>query len=180
MVIRRTVVIMAVILVLFFCMPAYAGSVEGTAQKGSATKSSTGSIGAFAQNWYWSRDRKQDGVCAETKIDIDLPENFTKATLVLKTQHSQYNGNSTADVYICDGQQLEPDDNHNKGSWWLSNAGMMGKHAGTIRTKNTLSSETLDVTDIVREYPCKTYYIAVRNNSDADIGIPEIYIEIEK
>lgn len=156
--------------------------VEGSSQseEGLVVKSSTASIGAFAKDWEWSKSRKQDGLCAETKIDIDLPENFTKATLVLKAQHSQYNGNSTADVYICDGQQLEPDDDHNKGGWWLSNAGMMGKHAGTIRTKNTLSSEAFDITDIVKEYPCKTYYIAVRNNSDADIGIPEIYLEIEK
>lgn len=143
-------------------------------------KSSTASIGAFAKDWHWSKNRNQDGICAETKIDIDLPENFNRATLIIKVQHSQYNGSGTADVYICDGQQLEPDSNHNKGSWWLSNTGMMGKNVGTIYTKSILSTEKIDVTEIIREYPCNTYYIAIRNNSDEDIGVPEIYLEIER
>ena len=35
-------------------------------------ESSKGSIAAFAENWFWSKSRSQDGKYGETKVSLDL------------------------------------------------------------------------------------------------------------
>lgn len=149
---------------------------------GKTITSSRGAIGAFAKNWRWSKERKQDGEYAETKLNIKLPSRFRKAALILKHNYSQQSGAAQAKVYISTKAQVAPEDEaHYKGNWWVGNAARLGEAIGSFETQYSYGpSAELDVTDFLRRYPSKIYYICVKNLAQADIGINQIYIEVEE
>lgn len=152
-----------------------------TTGTGKVIKSTVSSIGAFAKNWWWSKERNQDGEYAETKVNIKLPQSIKAATLVLKHSYSQQSGTGSANVYISTGAQVAPkDDKHYKGNWWVGEGAKLGPKAGSFETQYSKAQPTrIDITTFVKKYPSGTYYIAVQNLSGADIGISQIYIEIE-
>lgn len=162
--------------------PAAKAAATTPISSGKAIKSSASSIGAFAKNWYWSKERNQDGEYAETKVNIKLPQSIKAATLVLKHSYSQKTGTASANVYFSTGAQVAPkDDKHYKGNWWVGEGVKLGPKAGSFETRYSQAQPTrFDITGFVRQYPAGTYYIAVQNLSGSDIGISQIYIEIEE
>lgn len=154
----------------------------GTQTAAKAIKSSVSSIGAFAKNWPWSKERSQDGEYAETKVEIKLPQSIKAATLVLKHNYSQQSGTASAKVYLSTGAQVAPkDEKHFKGNWWVGEGAKLGPQAGSFETQYSQAQPTrIDITGFIRQYPSGTYYVAVQNLSVADIGIGQIYIEIEE
>ncbi len=149
---------------------------------GKAIKSSVSSTGAFAKNWWWSKERNQDGEYAETKVNIKLPQSIKAATLILKHNYSQKIGTASANVYISTGAQVAPkDDKHYKGNWWVGDGAKLGPKAGSFETQYSQAQPAqINITAFVRKHPSSIYYIAVQNLSGADIGVGQIYIEIEE
>ncbi len=152
------------------------------APSGKVIKSSVSSIGAFAKNWPWSKERNQDGEYAETKVSIKPPQSIRAATLVLKHNYSQKTGTAPANVYLSAGAQVAPkDDKHYKGHWWVGEGVKLGPKAGSFETRYSQAQPSrIDITGFVRQHPSGAYYIAVQNLSGADIGVGQIYIEIEE
>ena len=150
---------------------------------GKIIRSTKGTIGAFAKNWWWSKQRNQDGEYAETSIKIKLPEKIAKATLVIVHSYSQKQGKGNATVHIWKTSQIFPLDKlhyNKKQNWWVGKAGTLGRCVGSFETRYSGNSPTrLNVTGFVQENPAGCYYVAVRNLSAADIGIKEIYLEVE-
>lgn len=149
---------------------------------GNIIKSSTGSIGAFAKDWEWSKERNQDGEFAETRIDINLPGKFKSATLVLAHGYSQEAGMANARVYISSERQVPSKDAaHNKGKWWVGDDAKFGRYVGSFESQYTYNPPArFDVTSFLKEHPANTYYVAVQNFDYADIGVNKIYIEVEE
>jgi len=148
----------------------------------SVTKSSTGRIGAFAKNWWWSKDRQQDGEYGETKITIELPKRIKKAILVLEHSYSQRAGSASAKVYISNKTQVTPkDQNHHKGGWWVGNNANLGRFVGSFETSYTGNPLTrLNVIGFLKENHANAYYVTVQNLDRADIGLSKIYLEIAR
>jgi hypothetical protein len=144
-------------------------------------KSSSGSIGAFAKNWWWSTERHQDGEFGESKVTLELLKNVKRAILVIKHSYSQQSGEARSNVYLASGAQVVPKDAlHNKSTWWVGNKASLGVLVGSFSTRYGENPPArFDVTHILRQFPSKDYYITVQNLSQADIGIGLIYIEAE-
>ena len=163
--------------------PRQGGSSDVPGGAGKIIRSTKGTIGAFAKNWWWSKQRNQDGEYAETSIKIKLPEKIAKATLVIIHGYSQKQGKGNATVHIWKTSQIFPLDKlhyNKKQNWWVGKAGTLGRCVGSFETRYSGNSPTrLNVTGFVQENPAGCYYVAVRNLSAADIGIKEIYLEVE-
>lgn len=164
---------------LLFSFVCLAQAESGTSA-GKITKSSVGAIGAFAKDWGWSKERHQDGEFAEVKLSIKLPASFNKATLVLQHGYSQQSGEAKAEVYLSTEAQVAPEDEaHHKGNWWVGKAAKPGQVMGTFSTQYQASFTRLDVTEFLQTQPTQTYYVAVKNLDLADMGMAQIYIEVE-
>jgi len=144
-------------------------------------KSTSGSIGAFAYDWWWSKERNQDGKYGETSVTIDLPaQSVSKATLYVGSGYSQQSGSAKVTVYISTEQQVTPPDaDHDRDSWWLGNTGTLGQKLGEFSTsygnKNIWS---VDITSFVNQNLSRDkFYVSFENHANADVGISPVYIE---
>lgn len=157
-------------------------SSSSTSSRGAnIIESSVGSIGAFAKNWWWSIEQKQDGEYAETRITIELPKNIKQASLFLTHNYSQEQGKGEAKVYISTDTQIDPkDEEHYKQSWWTGEAVKLEKEIGSFETQysGNFPSE-FDVTAYLQNHPSNIYYVAVQNLSEADIGVSQIYLLVQ-
>lgn len=162
--------------------PAAKAAATTPTSSAKAIKSSVSSIGAFAKNWYWSKERDQDGEYAETKLKINPPSSIRAAALVLRHNYSQQSGTGSAKVYLSTGAQVAPkDEKHYKGNWWVGEGAKLGPQVGSFETQYSKAQPTrIDITAFVKKYPSGTYYVAVQNLSAADIGVSQVYIEIEE
>jgi len=143
-------------------------------------ESSKGSIAAFAENWYWSKNRHQDGKYGETKVSLDLEGRTVEtATLYLTAGYSQQSGSASGVVYISSTQQVQPTDtNHDKGNYWYGNSISAGTQVGSFDCSYTASASSFDVTDFLKNNTSiGTFYVTVENKAVADIGISSIYIK---
>ena len=149
----------------------------------SATRemeSSKGSIAAFAENWFWSKSRNQDGRYGETKVYLDLGGTTVEtATLYLTAGYSQQSGSADGVVYISSTQQVRPTDtDHNKGNYWYGDSISAWTQVGSFTCSYIASTSSFDVTAFLRNnLLASTLYIAVENKAAADIGISSIYIK---
>lgn len=143
-------------------------------------KSTVGGIGAFARDWWWSKDRHQDGEYGETKVTIETPQNVKKATLFVSHGYSQQSGEARANVYISGNAQITPPDSrHDRSKWWVGNSASLGQLIGSFTTRyGSNPPSRFDITHIVQRLPRDTYYVAIQNLSPADIGIGSVYIEM--
>lgn len=144
-------------------------------------ESSVGSIGAFAKNWWWSKEQTQDGEYAETRITIEIPKQIKQASLFLTHNYSQEQGKGEAKVYLSTDAQIAPkNEEHYKETWWAGEAAKIGKEIGSFETQysGNFPSE-FDVTDYLQNHPSNIYYVAVQNLSEADISISQIYLLVQ-
>jgi hypothetical protein len=144
-------------------------------------ESSSGGIAAFARDWWWSRDRNQDGVYGETRVRIDLPSNalVESARLYWSGSYSQQSGNGFGVVYLSSSRQVAPRDSaHDKGNYWYGDEISYGIKVGSVSLDYSGDSGSFDVTSYVKGNPSSTYYIAVKNNVRADIGFSSLKLEV--
>lgn len=144
-------------------------------------KSTSGSVGAFAYDWWWSKERKQDGRYGETVVTIDLPaQPVAEATLYVGSGYSQQSGSSRVTVCISTSQQVTPPDaDHDRGSWWVGNAATLGQKVGDFETRYGTNSWSTDITAFVNQNSGQNeFYITFENHAHADVGIGPVYIEV--
>ena len=142
--------------------------------------SSTSNINAFAENWWWSKERNQNGRYGETKVNLSLGEGMvTSATLYLTTGYSQQAGTASGTVYISGAQQVQPTDaDHDHDNYWYGNSITAGTQAGTFTCSYSGSTSSYDITNFLNNNSeAGTLYIAVENEATADIGVSTIYIK---
>lgn len=142
--------------------------------------SSEGSINAFAENWFWSKERNQDGKYGETRVYIELGEGMIEqATLYMTPQYSQQSGEANGAVYISSTQQVQPTDaEHDKGNYWYGNSASLGTGLGGFTCSYNAATLSFSITDFLNNNrTANTFYVAVKNEATADIGVAHIYIE---
>lgn len=152
-------------------------SPEATVQM---MESSRGSIAAFAEDWWWSEDRNQDGRYGESRINLHLGgRRVETATLHLRASYSQQSGGAEGVVYISISQQVQPTDaDHDKGAYWYGNTISPLAQVGAFTCTYGGADYSFDITDFLkRNSLADTFYVAVENKAVADIGIGSIYIE---
>ena len=153
---------------------------EAVAAAPATVESSTSNINAFAENWWWSKERNQSGRYGETKVSLTLGEGtVTSATLYLTTGYSQQAGTASGTVYISGAQQVQPTDaDHDHGNYWYGNSITAGTQAGTFTCSYSGSTSSYDITNFLNNNSeAGTLYIAVENEATADIGVSTIYIK---
>ena len=153
---------------------------EAVAAAPATVESSTSNINAFAENWWWSKERNQNGRYGETKVNLSLGEGtVTSATLYLTTGYSQQAGTASGTVYISGAQQVQPTDaDHDHGNYWYGNSITAGTQAGTFTCSYSGSTSSYDITNFLNNNSeAGTLYIAVENEATADIGVSTIYIK---
>jgi hypothetical protein len=137
-------------------------------------ESTTGTIAAFAEDWSWSKVRKQDGKYGETRVSLDLGgKTVETATLYVTASYSQLSGIANGAVYISSTQQVQPTDaDHIHGNYWYGNSISAGTRVGSLSCSATGSTGSFDVTDFLNNDPStSTFYVAVENHNAADMGI---------
>ena len=144
--------------------------------------STSGRVEAFAYDWWWSKDRAQDGRYGETYVTIDLPEQpVVEAALYVSGSYSQQSGSATVSVYISTKREVTPSDaDHDRGSWWVGNTVELGQKLGDFETYYGSTEEwSFDITSFVNQNLGQdTFYIAFENHAHADVGIGSVYVEV--
>lgn len=144
--------------------------------------SSKASIANFAENWPWSKENNRDGLYGETIVELDISKiEIENAYLSLSSSYSKQNGTVDAEVYISTNQILKPSSiTHDYETYWygneIQNVESIAKFTSTYRGSNY----RFDITEFIKNNSNQnTFYIAVKNLGDADIGVSGIMIETE-
>ncbi|MFO7891694.1 MAG: FlgD immunoglobulin-like domain containing protein [bacterium] len=140
--------------------------------------STFGNIGSFAYDWYYSQNRNRDGRYAETRLDIPSSvSDFSEISLSIWNWYSQASGSAHCKVYMSTDQQVTPTDNdHDLITWWVGNTVDLGNFVGEYDAVNTISLLTLDVKNYIQLHPSEHYYIAIKNEGNADAAAYGIYL----
>lgn len=145
-------------------------------------QSSVAGTGAFAYDWFWSKQYDCDGRYAETTITIDLPDQpVSEAVFYISAGYSQEAGNGSATMYISTEQQVTPkDSDHHFDTWWVGDDANLGMELGTFTFGYAREQWHTDITSYINSnLGTETFYIAIMNNAQADIGTSGIYIEVK-
>jgi hypothetical protein len=159
---------------------------EQTIQPGTTPvsgKSTGGGIAAFAADWWWSKERQQDGRFGETLVE--MPDDFfqltelQKAELIISAAYSQQAGSAGARVFISDRQSIEPkDSDHHKGTCWYGDLRSgREKFLSDFSVTSQGREFRFEITGWIRSNPSDKYYVIVENLDRADIGVGSVRIE---
>jgi len=150
-----------------------------------SVKSSKVTIPPFAENWWWSKKRNQDGRFAEAWLYIALPSNSSikKAVLHFTPKYSQQEGIAFGRVYLnTSSQVVTKDEDHISEGYKYGNhlkdlTTMIGKFSCNYKDKKEY---TIDITKFLKAHRSDIYYVSFENLNYADIGIEDIFIEIKR
>jgi len=143
--------------------------------------SSRGDVLDFAANWWWSKERNQDGRYGETSVELDIAQcDIERAWLSGRSQYSQQQGSAKCNVYISTQRQVTPKDSeHVHKACWMGDIASLGKQVGSFSSTYGWVTFDFDITEFVRNNKeANQFYVAFENLAQADVSVADVHINV--